>query len=57
MMNFLANTNVLMVDLCKCRGSDPDMVALISSYIFGESPSGPFRILAEEAQIALAGQL
>jgi C-terminal processing protease CtpA/Prc len=35
-MNFLANTNVLIVDLCKCRGGDPDMVALISSYIFGD---------------------
>jgi hypothetical protein len=36
-MNFIANTNVLIVDLRKCRGGDPDMVALISSYIFGET--------------------
>jgi len=35
-MIFLANTNVLIVDLRKCRGGDPDMVALISSYLFGE---------------------
>ncbi len=35
-MIFLANTNVLIVDLCKCRGGDPDMVTLISSYLFGE---------------------
>lgn len=35
-MNFLANTNVLIVDLRKCRGGDPNMVALISSYIFGD---------------------
>jgi len=35
-MNFLANTNVLIVDLCKCRGGDPDMVALICSYLFGD---------------------
>jgi hypothetical protein len=34
-MNFLANTNALMVDLRQCRGGDPDMVAMISSYIFG----------------------
>ena len=35
-MNFLVNTNVLLVDLRKCRGGDPDMIALISSYIFGD---------------------
>jgi len=35
-MAFLANTNVLIVDLRKCRGGNPDMVALISSYLFGE---------------------
>lgn len=34
-MNFLANTNIVIVDLRKCRGGDPDMVALISSYVFG----------------------
>jgi len=37
-MNFLANTDVLIIDLCKCRGGDPDMIALISSYLFGEEP-------------------
>jgi hypothetical protein len=35
-MIFLANTNILIVDLRKCRGGDPDMVALIISYLFGE---------------------
>lgn len=35
-MNFLANTDILIVDLRKCRGGDPDMVAFISSYLFGE---------------------
>jgi C-terminal processing protease CtpA/Prc len=37
-MNFLSNTNVLIVDLRKCRGGEPGMVALISSYLFGEEP-------------------
>jgi len=35
-MNFLANTDILIVDLRKCRGGDPDMIALLSSYLFGE---------------------
>lgn len=35
-MNFLANTNILIIDLRKCRGGDPDMIALLSSYLFGE---------------------
>jgi hypothetical protein len=35
-MNFIAHTNALIIDLRKCRGGDPDMVALISSYLFGE---------------------
>jgi len=35
-MNFLAATNALILDLRKCRGGDPDMVALIVSYLFGE---------------------
>ena len=35
-MVFLASTNVLIVDLCKCRGGDPDMVSLIISYLFEE---------------------
>lgn len=35
-MIFLVNTSALIVDLRKCRGGDPDMVALISTYLFGE---------------------
>lgn len=35
-MNFLANMEILIIDLRNCRGGDPDMVALISSYLFGE---------------------
>jgi len=37
-MNFLADTEALIVDLRQCEGGDPDMVALISSYLFGENP-------------------
>ena len=37
-MNFLANTNALIIDLRKCQGGYPGMVALISSYLFGEDP-------------------
>ena len=37
-MNFLSNTSVLIVDLRKCRGGEPGMVVLISSYLFGEEP-------------------
>ena len=35
-MNFLAHTSALIVDLRQCRGGNPDMVALISTYLFGE---------------------
>ena len=35
-MNFLANVNALIIDLRKCTGGYPGMVALISSYLFGE---------------------
>jgi retinol-binding protein 3 len=35
-MNFLASTNVLIVDLRQCRGGDPEMVAMICSYVFGD---------------------
>lgn len=35
-MNFLANTEILIIDLRNCRGGDPDMIALLSSYLFGE---------------------
>jgi C-terminal processing protease CtpA/Prc len=37
-MNFLANTNALIIDLRKCEGGYPSMVLLISSYLFGEDP-------------------
>ena len=37
-MNFLAHTKALIIDLRQCMGGDPDMVALISSYLFGEEP-------------------
>ena len=35
-MTFLAHTKALIIDLRQCMGGDPDMVALISSYLFGE---------------------
>lgn len=37
-MNFLANTDVLIFDLRQNGGGDPEMVALISSYLFGDKP-------------------
>ena len=37
-MNFLANMNALIVDLRRCRGGNPGMVALISSYLFDGEP-------------------
>jgi hypothetical protein len=37
-MNFLSNTNAMIIDLRNCEGGYPDMVALISSYLFGEQP-------------------
>lgn len=37
-MNFLANTEALIFDLRQNGGGDPEMVALISSYLFGEKP-------------------
>jgi C-terminal processing protease CtpA/Prc len=37
-MNFLTNTNALIIDLRKCTGGYPGMIALISSYLFGEEP-------------------
>lgn len=37
-MTLLTNTSALIVDLRNCRGGDPEMVALISSYLFGEEP-------------------
>jgi hypothetical protein len=37
-MNFLAHAHALIVDLRQCTGGYPGMVALISSYLFGEEP-------------------
>jgi retinol-binding protein 3 len=37
-MNFLANTDTLIVDLRKNGGGDPAMVALLCSYLFSEDP-------------------
>lgn len=37
-MNFLANTQALIIDLRKCTGGYPGMIALILSYLFGEEP-------------------
>ncbi len=37
-MNFLADTNALIIDLRKCTGGYPGMIALILSYLFGPEP-------------------
>jgi C-terminal processing protease CtpA/Prc len=37
-MKFLAHTDVLIFDLRQNGGGSPDMVALISSYLFGDEP-------------------
>jgi hypothetical protein len=37
-MNFVANTDALIIDLRRNGGGDPAMVALISSYLFGAEP-------------------
>jgi hypothetical protein len=37
-MNFLSQTNVVIIDLRKCTGGYPGMIALICSYLFGEEP-------------------
>lgn len=37
-MNFLANTDALIIDLRRNGGGDPAMVALISSYLFSGEP-------------------
>ncbi|HLL76583.1 MAG TPA: S41 family peptidase [Pyrinomonadaceae bacterium] len=37
-MNFVANTDALIIDLRRNGGGRPDMVALISSYLFGPDP-------------------
>jgi hypothetical protein len=36
--NFLSNTDSLIIDLRKNGGGDPEMVALICSYLFGSEP-------------------
>lgn len=37
-MNFLSNTNVLIIDLRQNSGGSPDMVALLSTYLFDHKP-------------------
>jgi C-terminal processing protease CtpA/Prc len=37
-MGFLANTDILIFDLRQNGGGDPNMIALISSYLFGDKP-------------------
>ena len=37
-MNFLANSDALIFDLRQNGGGDPDMVAWLSSYLFGDKP-------------------
>ena len=37
-MGFLANTNALIFDLRQNGGGEPAMIALISSYLFGDKP-------------------
>ncbi|MEA3439765.1 MAG: S41 family peptidase [Chloroflexota bacterium] len=37
-MNFVAHTNALIVDLRKCGGGNPGMVALVSTYLFDGEP-------------------
>ena len=37
-MNFLANTDALIIDLRRNGGGDPAMVAFLTSYLFGNEP-------------------
>ena len=37
-MNFLANTDAMIIDLRRNGGGDPAMVAFLTSYLFGEDP-------------------
>jgi C-terminal processing protease CtpA/Prc len=36
-MNLVAHTDVLLIDLRRCRGGDPAMVALLCSYLFDDA--------------------
>lgn len=38
LMNEIADTDALIIDVRNNSGGSPDMVALISSYLFGEMP-------------------
>jgi hypothetical protein len=35
-MNLIADTDALLIDLRRCPGGEPDMVALVASYVFDE---------------------
>jgi C-terminal processing protease CtpA/Prc len=37
-MNLLANTHALIIDLRQNHGGDPEMIALLSSYLFDQKP-------------------
>jgi len=37
-MNFLSNTNAMIIDLRKNGGGSPEMIQLITSYLFGAEP-------------------
>jgi C-terminal processing protease CtpA/Prc len=37
-MNFLRGVHAMIIDLRQCRGGEPNMNALLSSYFFGEEP-------------------
>ncbi len=37
-MQLLAGTSALIIDLRRCQGGHPGMVALVSSYLFGDEP-------------------
>ncbi len=44
-MNFINETNALIIDLRKCRGGDPGMVCFLLTYLFGEEQHAPERFL------------
>ncbi len=52
-MNFLANTNALIIDLRDNRGGDPAMVALLATYLFDGEPvelSGLYSRVSDSTQ-------